>query len=482
MFSPRSKFIERERDSIMQNRFVWIAALAGAAMSSIATAQVLESRLLIGGLRRPVFMTHAPGDNSRLYIVEKQGFIRILQNGVLQPTTAPFLDIDALVAGGTSNNSEQGLLGLAFHPDYQSNGRYYVYYTNASGHTTLVERSRSSSNPNLSSTTSRPILTINRTATNHLGGWIAFGPDGFLYIASGDSGGGCDPSNVAQNPNERRGKILRINVDADDFPASATENFGIVADNPFATTGGNPAVWLTGLRNPWRPSFDRVTGDLYIADVGQGDREEVNFVAAGSASTPIRNFGWPWFEGDLANTCNKTGTISGTKVDPIHVYDHNTGCSITGGYVYRGSAITPLRGTYFFADYCDAKIWSFRYTLSAGKTEFLDRTTELRAAGVDIGAIVSFAQDAEGELYVIDQGSGTNGEIWKIVRACTEDLDNSGGVDDGDFVLFVGAYNLLLCSDPAMAAGCPADFNRDGSVDDGDFIIFADAYNALLCP
>ena len=455
---------------------------AGLALSSIASAQVLESRLLVGGLRRPVFMTAAPGDSSRLYIVEKQGFIRILQNGVLQPTATPFLNIDAVVGGGTSSNSEQGLLGLAFHPGYQTNGRYFVYYTNNSGHTTLVERNRSATDPNLSSTTSRPILTINRTATNHLGGWIGFGADGFLYIASGDSGGGCDPSNVAQNANERRGKILRINVDADDFPADANENFRIVAANPFAVSGGNPAIWLTGLRNPWRPSFDRVTGDFYIADVGQSQREEINFVAAGSANTPIRNFAWPWFEGDLANTCNKSGTISGTKVDPIHVYDHNTGCSVTGGYVYRGSAINPLRGTYFFADYCDAKIWSFRYTPSAGKTEFLDRTAELGAANVNIGSIVSFAEDSDGELYVLDQGSGTNGEVWKIVRACTEDLDNSSNVDDGDFVIFAGAYNLLLCSDPAMAAGCPADFNRDGNVDDADFVIFADAYDVLLCP
>ena len=466
----------------MLNSLVRTGLCAALACSTFASAQVLESRLVVGGLRRPVFMTAAPGDPSRLYIVEKQGFIRILQNGTLQPTTAPFLDIDALVAGGTSNNSEQGLLGLAFHPDYQNNGRYYVYYTNTSGHTTLVERSRSASNPNLSATTSRPILTINRTATNHLGGWIGFGPDGFLYIASGDSGGGCDPGNAAQNANERRGKILRINVDADDFPASATENFGIVADNPFAVSGGNPAIWLTGLRNPWRASFDRLTGDFYIADVGQTEREEVNFVAAGSASTPIRNFAWPWYEGDLFNTCNKTGTISGTRVDPIHVYDHNVGCSITGGYVYRGAAIAPLRGTYFFADFCDARVWSFRYSPSAGKTEFLDRTAELRAAGVDISGIVSFAEDSAGELYILEQGGGTNGEIWKIVRACTEDLDNSNAVDDADFVSFAAAYNLLICSDPAMPAGCPADFNRDGNVDDADFVIFADAYDALLCP
>ncbi|MFN9971664.1 MAG: PQQ-dependent sugar dehydrogenase, partial [Phycisphaerae bacterium] len=230
----------------MLNPSLCASVCAGLAFSAIASAQVLESRLLVGGLRRPVFMTAAPGDSSRLYIVEKQGFIRILQNGVLQPTATPFLNIDAVVGGGTSSNSEQGLLGLAFHPGYQTNGRYFVYYTNNSGHTTLVERNRSATDPNLSSTTSRPILTINRSATNHLGGWIGFGADGFLYIASGDSGGGCDPSNVAQNANERRGKILRINVDADDFPADANENFRIVAANPFAVSGGNPAIWLTG--------------------------------------------------------------------------------------------------------------------------------------------------------------------------------------------------------------------------------------------
>lgn len=463
---------------------VAVASCIGLVGLAPAAAQLVESRLVVSGLRRPVYMTQAPGDATRLFVVEKQGFIRTIENGTLQPTTAPFLNIDSIVGGGTTTSSEQGLLGLAFHPNYATNRRFYVHYTNNSNNAVIAEYQRSASNPSLADpSTARILLTIPRNATNHIGGWIGFDAQGLLTIASGDSGGGCDPDNVSQNVNSLRGKMLRIDVDADDFPSDTSRNYRIPAANPFASGGGAPEIWLMGLRNPWRSSYDRATGDLYIADVGQGAQEEISFVAASRPSTPIANFEWPFQEGTATNTCNKSGTLFGQAVDPIRTYGRTEGCSITGGYVYRGSAIPGLEGTYFFADYCNATVWSFRYSPSGGVTSFRNRSLELRAEGDRISSIVSFAEDNAGEMYILEQGSGSaNGELWQIIRACSEDLNADNQVDNTDFVLFAQAYTLFDCADPLMPAGCPSDFNLDGSVDNLDFVLFAAAYNEFLCP
>lgn len=460
--------------------------------AAVAQAQTVGSTLVTSGLRRPVFITAAPYDASRLFIIEKQGFIRILKNGVLQPTTAPFLNIDSIVGGGTATGDETGLLGLAFHPNYAFNGRFYVYYRTNGSSTAIAEFKRNPANPDSALTSSfRTILTINRTATNHQGGWLAFGPDGFLYLGSGDSGGGCDPDNAAQNVNELRGKILRINIDGDDFPADTAKNYAIPSTNPFASGGGAPEIFAMGIRNPWRDSFDRETGDLYIGDVGQGTKEEITILPASGAIAPIRNLGWDYKEGDQVGTCSGTTAIStGVLTDPIHWYDHTVGCSLTGGYVYRGCAMPGLQGTYFFGDYCTANLWSFKFVPGVGKTQFTDRTVELGGANVKISNISSFGEDFDGEIYVIEQGnSSANGEIWKIIpstgavacTACPADMNGDRTVDDSDFVFFSQSYDILLCSDQSMPPSCRADINADTMVDDQDFALFATAYNALLC-
>lgn len=466
--------------------------LASSCLPSLASAQTLESALFASTLRRPTYITHAPNDPARMFVLEKQGFIRIIKNGVLGSTATPFLDIDSLVGGGTSTGDERGLLGVAFHPNYAFNRRFYVYYINNSGNSVIAEYLRSPANPDLAiASSARPILTINRSATNHLGGWIGFGEDGLLHVGLGDSGGGCDPDNAAQNVNELRGKILRLDVDSDDFPADNARNYGIPSGNPFAGGGGAAEIWVMGCRNPWRSSFDRGTGDFYIGDVGQGTREEITILNAGFPESPVRNLGWDYKEGELTGTCSGTPGIStGVLTDPIHWYDHSLGCSLTGGYVYRGCAIPALQGTYFFGDYCTAAIWSFRYSPGTGKTDFLDRAPELGGKNVKISNIVSFGEDFYGEIYIVEQGAGAaNGEIWKIIPSggavncapCPSDLNGDRNVDDTDFVFFATSYDILLCNEQAMPPSCPADLNADGIVDDLDFSIFASAYQDLLC-
>jgi len=463
-----------------------------AACGTTALAQALNTTMVTSTLRRPVFVTNAPYDATRQFIVEKQGFIRILKNGVLQPTTAPFLDVDSIVGGGTSTGDETGLLGLAFHPNYAFNGRFYIYYRTNASSTAIAEFTRSPSNPDLALASSiRPILTINRNNSNHQGGWLAFGDDGFLYLGSGDSGGSCDPDNAAQNVNELRGKILRIDIDGDAYPGDAAKNYRIPASNPFASSGGAPEIFAMGIRNPWRDSFDRLTGDLYIGDVGQGTKEEITILLGNGAISPVRNLGWDWKEGDQVGTCSGTPGIStGVLTDPIHWYDHTLGCSLTGGYVYRGCAIPALQGTYFFGDYCTANLWSFKYVVGVGKTQFTDRTAELKGANVNISNISSFGEDFDGEIYIIEQGAGAaNGEIWKIIpasgpvacSACPSDMNGDRTVDDTDFVFFSQSYDILNCADQTMPPSCRADINGDGSVDDADFVLFAGAYDAFTC-
>ena len=462
-----------------------------AACGTTALAQDLNTALFTSTLRRPIFVTNAPFDASRMFIVEKQGFIRIFKNSVLQPTTTPFLNIDSIVGGGTGNNDETGLLGLAFHPNYAFNGLFYVYYRTNSSSTAIAEFQRDPANPDRALPASiRPIMNITRNANNHQGGWLAFGDDGFLYLGSGDSGGSCDPSNAAQNVNDLRGKIIRIDINGDDYPADSAKNYRIPSTNPFSAGGGAPEIYAMGIRNPWRNSFDRLTGDLYIGDVGQGTREEITVLLADCPISPVRNLGWDWKEGELIGTCSGTPSIStGVLTDPIHWYDHNVGCSLTGGYVYRGCAIPELQGTYFFGDYCTANLWSFRYTQSTGKTDFTNRTVELGGANVNISNISSFGEDFYGEIYIIEQGTGTNGEIWKIVpdagplacNACPADMNGDRNVDDTDFIFFAQSYDILDCAAQPMPPSCRADVNADGFVDDTDFTLFASAYNALTC-
>ncbi|MGH7581584.1 MAG: PQQ-dependent sugar dehydrogenase, partial [Gemmatimonadales bacterium] len=295
------------------------------------------------GLAFPLYLT-APENDPRLFIVEKGGTIRIVKGGALLPN--PFLDISERVSTG----SEQGLLGLAFHPLYAANGRLVVHYTDVAGDT-RVSGFRVTENPDSADELSEaPILGVDQPFPNHNGGQVLFGPDGYLYVMLGDGGSSDDPGGRGQSLADLLGSILRID------PLDGG-GYAVPADNPFvgSTAGARPEIWSYGLRNPWRAAFDRATGDLYVADVGQRQWEEVS--VAGGAGRGV-NFGWNLMEGPdcfLESECDQTGLEP-----PVIFYDHDTGCSITGGFVYRGAAIPALQGHYFYSDYCSGFVRSFR--------------------------------------------------------------------------------------------------------------------------
>jgi len=332
---------------------------------------------------------------SRIFIVEKTGRIKIVKWSTLLPTA--FLDIHTKVSGG----GEQGLLGLAFHPDYANNGRFFVDYTDTTGDTVVAEY-HVSADANIADPAETVILHVAQPFANHNGGDVTFGPDGYLYIALGDGGSGGDPQGNGQNTNTLLGKLLRIDVNnASPYSSPATNPF-------FGATPGLDEIWAYGLRNPWRFSFDRVNGDLYIADVGQDRYEEVDYQLASSLGG--ENYGWNIVEGNghcysPSSGCNQSGLTA-----PILDYDHSQGCSITGGYVYRGCKMPDLRGTYFYGDYCTAFIRTLQ-VVSGAATNLQDRTADLAAGGGSINSISSFGEDARGELYICDLG----GQVFKIV-------------------------------------------------------------------
>ena len=390
------------------------AALVQSVGSARAATPLTTVRVAVG-LTRPVFVTAAPGDTARLFIVEQRGSgnrgrIKIVKHGVLLARS--FLTTDPLSTG-----FEQGLLGLAFAPDYAVTGRFYINYTRADG-TTIVARHTVSADPDSANPVGVQILTVAQPFDNHNGGWLGFGPDGYLYVALGDGGSGGDPDDRAQNLNTLLGKLLRLDVSG--------ASYAIPPDNPFAgATPGLDEIWAFGLRNPWRPAFDRATGDLVIADVGQGQVEEIDFQPA--SSNGGENYGWRCYEG--SNFFSESATIpcgsclaaGCPKISPSYEYDHTLGrCSATGGYVYRGDSIPDLDGVYFFADYCAGTIYSGRL-LGGALTDFRDRTAELApAGGLDIGSITSFGEDAGGELYICDQ----EGEVFKIVHGDLTGVEN----------------------------------------------------------
>jgi glucose/arabinose dehydrogenase len=379
----------------------------------------LTARRVASGLSHPVFATSPPGDLKRLFIVERMsdvkpfpnslpkkpprgsGRIRILHLDSGKLNAAPFLQIDDL----PNDLNEQGLLGLAFHPDFATNGRFYVNFTLPGGESgngvTHVRQYRVSADPDVADPASATtVIAYNQPFANHNGGWLAFGPrDGFLYIAAGDGGNADDPGNRAQNLGSLFGKLLRIDVNGDDFPGDPNRNYAIPPTNPFVGRANvRPEIWAFGLRNPWRNSFDRQTGDLYVGDVGQGKFEEIDFQPASSRGG--ENYGWSFREGKHKNEkshFHPTGTERVTE--PIHEYDHGDGLAVIGGYVYRGSQIAGLQGTYFLADH-SGPIWSFRFDGGA-VSEFTDRTEELTPNEGAIGRPSSFGEDAEGELYIM---------------------------------------------------------------------------------
>ncbi len=362
-------------------------------------------------LTQPLFVTHAPGDSHRLFIVEQTGRIKVRKNGVILPT--PFLNVDSISAAG----SERGLLGLAFHPDYATNGLFYIYYSDNSSNIAIA-RGSVSANPDVAELDLTRVMSIPHPLfTNHYGGWMAFGPDDYLYITTGDGGwtttppnDGPDPFNNAQTiTNNLLGKVLRIDVDGDDFPADANKNYAIPPGNPFVNLIGDDEIWSYGLRNPWRCAFDSSTGDLYVADVGHSDWEEINFEPPTAPGG--RNYGWKCMEGAHCTTYGGCTCDDPSFTAPIHEYNHGVGCSITGGEVYRGCSIPDLGGAYFFADFCSGSIWSMVYDPESGPPAITNRTTELDSPSFNIGSISSFGRDAAGEVYICDRG----GEVFKIV-------------------------------------------------------------------
>ena len=380
-----------------------LAALVLAGAGAQARAQALDTRLVASGLSQPLYAT-APLDDGRLFVVEKGGTIRVVSGGV----ASTFLSIPV------ATSSEMGLLGLAFDPGYADpaspgHRRFFVHYSEPTTRDSVVASYRTSAtNPSLADAASRSeVLRLAQPANqnNHKGGWIGFKPGdaNHLFIATGDGGGANDPGNRAQNLGLLLGKVLRIDVNGDDFPADPARNYAVPPGNPFVgVAGARGEIFAYGLRNPWRNSFDRATGNLWIADVGQSSREEVNFVAAASAGG--QNFGWRLREGTIA-TPGVGGAPPPGNVDPILEYPRSFGASITGGYVVRDSG-SPLFGQYVFGDFVEGRIWAVPAT---GLPLTMAAATELTAlldagAGGALGSIASFGEGPRGELLIVDYG------------------------------------------------------------------------------
>lgn len=358
---------------------------------NVPSAETITFETVASNLVRPLYVTHANDNSGRLFIVEQRGRINVLDDGNLDI----FMDISNLVseeAGGLIY-TERGLLGLAFHPNYAENGTFFVNYTDRSGGT-VIARYQVSDNPNVADTASaETIFTIAQPYSNHNGGHMAFGPDGYLYASIGDGGSAGDPLEAGQDTDNLLGTIIRIDVDTE-------TGYAIPEDNPFIETGGAAEIWSYGWRNVWRFSFDRATDDMYLGDVGQNQWEEVNFESADSAGG--LNYGWNLFE---ASTPFAGGGDVNETVLPFAEYDHSEGCSVTGGYVYRGEALPNWDGVYFYGDYCSGRMWVAYRT---AENEWVDDV--LMDTDYNIS---SFGEDENGELYVVNY----SGSLLKIVPA-----------------------------------------------------------------
>ena len=376
----------------------------GTAPSPALAASVILQPIATG-LSAPVGIAHAGDSSNRLFILEQTGRVRVHAAGALLP--APFLDL----TGEITCCGEQGLLGIAFHPNYESTGVFYVNYTDLAADT-VIARYSVSANPDVANAASKQVvLTVGQPAAyaNHRGGDLHFGPDGYLYIGMGDGGGIGDPLENGQNRETLLGKMLRINVDG-------TPTYTVPANNPLVGVPGRDEIWAIGLRNPWRFSFDRLTNDLIIADVGQFTWEEVNVQAAGV--TALRDYGWNTMEANVcyaAPTCDATGLTL-----PALQYGHGAGnCAIAGGYVYRGSLLPDLAGQFVFGDFCSGRIWE----ATRGAAPW--PTTEITQTGFLLSA---FGEDEAGELYITDYSAG---RVLKLLPAPDTDGDGCSDIDEG---------------------------------------------------
>ena len=384
-----------------------LLSILALSLSNAADAQV-ATRRIVGGLTNPLW-AGAPEGDPRIFVAQQNGLVRVVKNGALLP--ANFLDISARITTG----GERGLLGLAFHPNYAANGFFFVNYTDLAGNTVVSRFRVSATNLDVANPNSeRIVLTQTQPFANHNGGDIHFGLDGHLYIAFGDGGSGNDPDCHAQDLGTWLGKILRIDVDA--LP------YTVPPGNPFVgVAGARPEIWHLGLRNPWRFSIDRVTGDMYIGDVGQNDREEISFARANDAGV---NFGWKVMEGTRCNSTSNCGTIPGCGDPryerPIHeVFQSEPSGprAIIGGYVYRGCALPGEYGRYFFSDHSDDLIRAFDFDPDTGiVTNIQNRTADFApGGGLAIQNVASFGEDGFGELLIVDHSGSGSGEVYKMV-------------------------------------------------------------------
>jgi glucose/arabinose dehydrogenase len=398
-----------------------------APAGALSSGQV-RLRPVVSGLSNPLGIVNAGDGSNRLFVLEQRGTVRVVRGERLQ--SGFFLDLRG-VAGGLTSGGERGLLGLAFHPNFETNRYLFVYYTNGGGDLVIAQLRANADRTAVSRSTLDPLLTIEHSAfSNHNGGQLLFGPDGFLYAFTGDGGGGGDPLESGQNKNTLLGKTLRIAPDL-------SGGYSNPASNPYTgSTPGLGEIWSIGLRNPWRASFDRGTDALWIADVGQGSREEINREPAG---TPGRNYGWDCREGSQA--FETTGCSGSTFTGPVAEYGHGSGnCSVTGGYVYRGSVFPDLRGRYVLGDFCSGQIWTLRAAADSPTLQ-LHRDTA--------ATISAFGESEQGEVFMADYGAG---RIYRVIAPPFSDVTTSKFLDD-----IMWLHNEEITSGCGRGRFCPGE-------------------------
>lgn len=451
------------------------AALTAVSFTAPAAAQTISHQLVASGLLKPMQLAPTPGDSSRLCVVEQRGQIRLIKNGVLQATS--FLNIDALVPDQTYG----GMFGLAFHPNYAKNGKFYVHHTTGATSAITIwvaEYTRGASSDVIDSTTRRVIFSVTSPSSQafHLGGSLCFGADGLLYIPLGDGGytgdaGGPPRSQSITGATSMFGKVLRIDVNSDDFPTDANKNYHIPAGNPFIGVTGEDEIFVRGMRNPFRCSFDSATGILWMGDVGGTAREEIDTLDP--ATDAAANFGWNCAEGLLCTTNTNCNCLTSGLRQPVYDYTHTVGLSITGGTVYRGCAMPAFEGHYFFADYQNNKIFSGEVTPTNKLINVVERTTQFSGGQ---STITSICADLSGELYVTNHSTGF---VRKIVQSPAPPDTNGNGIPDNceppanpfdiDGDGLVGATDLAIVLGAWGETGkLPADVDGSGTVDAGD--------------
>jgi glucose/arabinose dehydrogenase len=490
---------------IKMNRLAVICLMAiSLACGAKAYAQQLATQVIGQFLSLPVYCTAPRGDDNRLFVVNLLTFNSGTTNGaitIIDLRTNQRVRPEYLTLGPVGSAAEQGCFSMAFHPDFMRNGYFYVVYTapgvpGVTAGDVFLMRYRAMGGDPLANqadpASATLILRVHKPENTHNGGWIGFGPDGYLYMGTGDGGNANDTdSGVGYPPyhtpgtgnaqdltDNILGKILRLDVngpdgvpgtaDDDGLPNDPERNYCIPASNPYVGTANSAEIWAYGLRNPWRCSFDRETGDFWIGDVGQGDREEID---RNVGNVPGVNYGWRCMEGtrctNLAGcTCNDASIMR-----PVFEYDHFTGCAVVGGYVYRGSMIPWLRGTYFFSDYCTSSLRSFRMVGNT-VTELTDRSDELDPPGPITNVTdISFGEDDRGELYIVDEDAG---RVLRIVPAGPILDCNANGRPDSSDIASGKSLDLNGngIPDECELPPCPADFNQDGGVDGADVEAF----------